>query len=46
MPRPDFIESEEAKRYFNIYRATRSYDDEQKLILMSLHYNAHLRDTL
>lgn len=46
LARPDFVENEEAKRYFSYYKGMKSYDDEQRLILMSLHYNSNLKEIL
>jgi hypothetical protein len=36
---PEFLSSDD---YFNYYKGLRGYDDEQRLILMSLHYNSNL----
>ena len=43
LTRPHFIREEDAK-YFNFFSGLKGYDDEQKLILISMHYNANLKN--
>lgn len=33
-------------QYYSFYKHLKSYDDEQKLILMAMHYNTHLTGNL
>jgi hypothetical protein len=36
--RPDFFEDQE---YFDYYRSMKGHDDEQRMLIMALHYNTH-----
>jgi len=37
--RPEFMASDS---YFKYYKGLKGYDDEQRMLLMSLHYNSNL----